>query len=78
MKSLSNSKDSSSLSQIKIFFLFSSLDRRSAIIYKYVYDITSFIIRKSTNKSKNKIKFSNRIWNITSIISKMIKSNDLI
>jgi hypothetical protein len=76
MKSLSNSKDSSSSSQIEILSLFSSFDRRFAIICEYVYDITSFIIRKSTNKSKNKIKLSNHIWKIMSIINKMIESND--
>jgi hypothetical protein len=58
------------------FFLFSSFDHRFIIIYEFVYDITSFIIRKQTNKSKNKIKFSSFIWKIMSIISKMIESND--
>jgi hypothetical protein len=61
MKFLSNSKNSFSLSQIEILFLFSNFDRRFVIIYEYVYNITSFIIRKFTNKSKNKIKFSNLI-----------------
>ncbi len=77
MKSLSNSKNSSSLSQIEIFSLLSSIDRRSAIICEYVYDITSLIIRKSTSKSKNKIKFSSHICEVMSIINKMIESNDL-
>jgi hypothetical protein len=76
MKSLLNSKDSSSSSQIEILFLFSSFDHRFVIICEYVYDITSFIIRKSTSKSKDKIKLSNRIWKIMSIINKMIESND--
>jgi hypothetical protein len=76
MRSLSNSKDSSSLSQIEILFLLSSFNRRSAIICEYVYDITSFITRKSTNKSKNRIKFSSHICEVMSIISKMIESND--
>jgi hypothetical protein len=76
MKSLSNSKDSFSLSQIEILFLFSNFDRRFVIICKYVYDITSFIIHKSTNKSKNKIKFSSHICEVMSIINKMIESND--
>jgi hypothetical protein len=74
---LSNSKNSSLLSQIEIFFLLSNFDHRFAIIYEYVYDITLFIIRKSTNKSKNKIKFSSHICEVMSIINKMIKSNDL-
>jgi hypothetical protein len=76
MKSLSNSKNSSSLSQIEILFLFSNFDRRFVIICEYVYDITSFIIRKSMNKSKNKIKLSIHICEVMSIINKMIESND--
>jgi hypothetical protein len=77
MKSLLNSKDSFSLSQIEILFLLSSFDHRSVIICEYVYDTTSFITRRSTNKSKNKIKFSNHICEVMSIISKMIELNDL-
>jgi hypothetical protein len=77
MKSLSNSKNQSSLSQIEIFSLFSNFDRRFVIIYEYVYDITSFITRKSTSKSKNRIKLSNRIWKITSIINKMTYSKTI-
>jgi hypothetical protein len=76
MRSLSNSKDSSSLSQIEIFSLLSNFDRRSAIICEYVYDTTSFITRRSTNKSKDKIKFSSHICEVMSIISKMIESDD--
>ncbi len=76
MKSLSNSKNSFSLSQIEIFSLLSNSDHRCAIICEYVYDTTSFIIRKSTNKSKDKIKFSSHICEAISIISKMIESND--
>jgi hypothetical protein len=76
MKFLWNSKDSSSLSQIEIFFLLSSFDRRFAIICEYVYDITSFIIRKSTNKLKDKIKLSSHICEVMSSISKMIESDD--
>jgi hypothetical protein len=76
MKSLSNSKDSSSLSQIEILFLFSNFDRRFVIICEYVYDITSLITRKSTSKSKDRIKFSSHICEIMSIINKMIESND--
>jgi hypothetical protein len=76
MKSLSNSKDSSSLSQIEILFLLSNFDRHSAIICEYVYDITSFIIRRLTSKSKDKIKLSSHICEVMSIISKMIESND--
>jgi hypothetical protein len=76
MKFLSNSKDSFSLLQIEIFSLLSNFDHRFAIICEYVYDITSFIIRKSTSKSKNKIKFSSHICEIMSIINKMIESND--
>ncbi len=64
------------MSQIEILFLFSNFDRRFAIICEYIYDITSFIIRKLTNKSKNKIKFSNYICEIMLIINKMIESND--
>ncbi len=58
------------------FFLFSNFDRRFIIICEYVYDITLFIIHKSTNKSKNKIKFLNHICEVMLIINKMIKSND--
>jgi hypothetical protein len=76
MRFLSNSKNSFSLSQIEILSLFSSFDHRSVIICEYVYDITSFIIRRSTNKSKNKIKLSSHICKIMSIISKMIESDD--
>ncbi len=76
MRSLSNSKDSFSLSQIEILSLFSSFDRRSAIICEYVYDTASFIIRRSTSKSKNKIKLSSHICEAMSIISKMIESDD--
>jgi hypothetical protein len=76
MKFLLNSKDSFSLSQIEIFSLFSSFDRRFVIICEYVYDITSFIIHKSMSKSKNRIKFSSHICEIMSIINKMIESND--
>jgi hypothetical protein len=76
MKCLSNLKNSFSLSRIEIFSLFSNFDSRFTIICEYVYDTTSFIIRKRTNKSKNKIKFSNFIWKVMSIINKTIESND--
>jgi hypothetical protein len=61
MKFLLSLKDLFSLSQIEDFSSFSSFDRLCAIICEYVYDTTSFIIRKRTNKSKNKIKFSSFI-----------------
>jgi hypothetical protein len=77
MKVLSNLKDSSALLQIEIFFLLSNFNRRFVIICEYLYDITSFIIRKSTSKSKDKIKFSSHICEVMSIINKMIESDDL-
>jgi hypothetical protein len=61
MKFLSNLKNLFLLSQIENFFLFSNFDRLCIIIYEYVYDTTSFIIRKQTSKSKDKIKFSSFI-----------------
>jgi hypothetical protein len=53
MRSLSSLKDLSSLSQIESLSSLSNFDRFCAIICEYVYDTTSFIIRKRTNKSKN-------------------------
>jgi hypothetical protein len=43
------------------FSSFSNFDRLCVIICEYVYDITSFIIHKRTNKSKDKIKLSSFI-----------------
>jgi hypothetical protein len=54
-------KNSFLLSRIEILFSFSNFDSRFVIICEYVYDTTSFIIRKRTSKSKNKIKFSSFI-----------------
>jgi hypothetical protein len=62
---------------MKSLFLFSNFDCRFVIIFEYVCNITSFIIRKSTSKSKNKIKLSSHIYEVMSIINKMIESNDL-
>jgi hypothetical protein len=65
-------------------FVFIVTNRDSLFVFKFWSSLcyylwiclTSFIIRKSTSKSKNKIKFSSHICEIMSIISKMIESND--
>jgi hypothetical protein len=72
MKFLLNLKNSFSLSQIENLSLFSNFDRLCVIIFEYIYDITSFIIRKRTNKSKNKIKFSSLFKKLCQLSTKRL------